>query len=218
MRYRLLLTGILLLLVAVTSCTPSSVPDSPTPAPSPSPLPTPSLTPTPSPSPIPTPTPPSEEEWSPDGIIKVREYFESNNYGEYTIHWRSDEQYIYVGMTARTSGWVAMAFQPGSKMKDADMIFGFVKDGQAEVQDLYSTGAFGPHPPDTELGGTDDILVFGGKEEGGFTTIEFKRLLNTGDEFDISISKGVNKIIWAYGSNDSLSMKHSTRGYGEINL
>ena len=98
------------------------------------------------------------------------------------------------------------------------MIFGFVKDGRVEVQDQYSTGNFGPHPADTELGGTDDILEFGGKEEGGFTTIEFKRLLTTGDKYDISIQKGASKIIWAYGSSDSLTAKHSTRGYGEINL
>jgi len=171
-----------------------------------------------SPSQTPIPTALLEEEWSADGIIRVREYHGSNNYGDYTIHWLSDEQYIYIGMTAKTNGWIAMAVQPGSRMKDADMVFGFVINGKVEVYDLYSTGNFGPHPPDAELGGTDDILVYGGKEEGGFTTIEFKRRLNTGDKYDISISKGVNKIIWAYGSNDSLAVKHSTRGYGEINL
>jgi len=171
-----------------------------------------------SPSQTPMPTPPLEEEWSLDGIIKAREYHGSNNYGDYTIHWRSDEQYIYIGMSAKTNGWIAMAVQPGSRMKDADMLFGFVKDGKVKVQDLYSTGDFGPHPADTELGGTDDILAFGGREEGGFTIIEFKRSLTTGDKYDISIQKGVNKIIWAYGSNDTLTVKHSTRGYGEINL
>jgi hypothetical protein len=170
------------------------------------------------PSQTPMPTPQLEEEWSSDGIIKVREYHGSNNYGDYTIHWRSDEQYVYIGMTAKTPGWIAMAVQPGSRMKDADMIFGFVKDGKVEVYDLHSTGNFGPHPLDTELGGTDDILNYNGKEEGGFTTIEFKRSLGTGDQYDIPIQKGVNKIIWAYGSNDSLMVKHSTRGYGEINL
>jgi len=203
MRYRFLLIGILLLLVLVTNCTSSSAPDS---------------TPTQIPSPSPTPKPTLTEEWSADGIIKVREYHGSNNYGDYTIHWRSDEQYIYIGMTAKTDGWVAMAVQPGSRMKEADMVFGFVKDGVVEVQDLYSTGDFGPHSVDSELGGTDDILAFGGREEGGFTTIEFKRLLTTTDKYDISIQKGVNKIIWAYGSIDSLAVKHSTRGYGEINL
>jgi len=203
MRYRFLLVGILLFLALFTGCTSTSAPDS---------------TPIEIPSSLPTPTPPLTEEWSADGIIKVREYHGSNNYGDYTIHWRSDEQYIYIGMTAKTDGWVAMALQPGSRMKDADMVFGFVKDGSVEVQDLYSTSDFGPHPPDSELGGTDDILAFGGREEGGFTTIEFKRALTATDKYDISIQKGVNRIIWAYGSSDSLAIKHSTRGYGEINL
>ena len=98
------------------------------------------------------------------------------------------------------------------------MIFGFVKDGKIEVYDLYSTGIFGPHSLDTELGGTDNILEYSGIEEGGFTTIEFKRSLNTDDKFDILLSEGINKIIWAYGSSDSLKLKHSTKGYGEINL
>ena len=170
MRYGFLLVGILLLLILITNCTPSSAPDS-------------------KPTQIPTPTPPLTEEWSPDGIIKVREYHGSNNYGDYTIHWRSDEQYIYIGMTAKTDGWVAMAIQPGSRMKDADMVFGFVKNGAVEVHDLYSTGNFGPHSADSELGGTDDILAFGGREEGGFTTIEFKRSFTTTDEYDVSSKK-----------------------------
>lgn len=168
--------------------------------------------------PIPMPTPPLEEEWSADGVIKVREYYAANKYDDYEVYWRSDEQYLYIGIKAKTNGWVAIGIQPGSTMKDADMIFGFVDDGQATVIDLFSTGNFGPHPPDTELGGTDDILEFEGKEEGEFTTIEFKRALNTNDNYDLPLSDGVNKIIWSFGLNDSLTQKHSKRGYGEINL
>jgi len=164
------------------------------------------------------PTPPLVEEWLADGIIKAREYHGSNVYGDYEIYWRSDEQYVYIGVRAKTNGWVSMAVQPGSRMKDADMVFGFVTDGEATVLDLFSTGDFGPHPPDTELGGTDDILEFGGKEEGRLTTIEFKRSLDTGDDYDIPLSQGVNQIIWAYGSGDKLTQKHTNRGYGEIKL
>ena len=98
------------------------------------------------------------------------------------------------------------------------MVFGFVEDSETNIYDLFSTGAYGPHHPDTELGGTDDILEFAGKEEGEFITIEFKRLLNTGDEYDNELSKGVNQIIWAYGPGDQLALKHTSRGYGEINL
>jgi len=121
-------------------------------------------------------------------------------------------------MKAKTGGYVSVAVQPGSRMKDADMVLGFVKDGETTVYDLFSTGDFGPHPPDTNLGGTDDILEFAGKEEGGFTTIEFKRAMDTGDKYDKPLVRGANKIIWAYGSSDSLSGRHSNRGYGEFTL
>ncbi len=187
------------------------------PAPAPVPTPTPPA-PTPLPTPTPAPEPATAERWAADGILTSEEYLGEMKYGDYEIRWVSDEQYIYVGMKAKTDGWVAMAFQPGSTMKDADMVFGFVKDGVTTVYDLFSTGTFGPHPPDTELGGTDDIIEFGGKEEGGYTTIEFKRALDTGDEYDNPLSKGSNKIIWSYGSDDKLTPKHSHRGYGEIEL
>lgn len=138
--------------------------------------------------------------------------------GDYELFWVSDQQYIYVGMRAKTSGWVAMAVQPGSKMKGADMVFGYVEDGKVIILDLYSTGDFGPHPPDTDQGGTDDIIEYGGSETDSYTTIEFKRALATGDQYDHELSGGKNQIIWSFGSRDDLSLKHSSRGYGEIDL
>lgn len=162
-------------------------------------------------------TSPAIIDWSPDGVIETGEYSGSNSYGEYQIFWRSDEQFIYIGITAKTDGWVAMAIQPGRRMKNADMIIGLVKDGKADVRDHYCVDDFGSHPEDVTLGGTDDILAFGGKEEAGFTTIEFKRLFNTEDKYDVSITKGTNQILWAFGSSDDTTVKHFTRGYGEIN-
>ncbi len=182
-------------------------------SPSPSP---PAPTPEKEPAPASESTPPAG--WSADGIISPGEYTAVNRYNNFEIHWASDEQNIYIGMRARTGGWLALGIQPGSRMRDADMIFGFVKDGVITVFDLFSTGDFGPHPPDTELGGTDDILESGGSEEGGYTVIEIKRELTTGDKYDHPLAGGVNKIIWAYGSADELTLKHTQRGYGELNL
>lgn len=174
--------------------------------------------PTPTTPSTPNPPPPLKEEWSADGIIKVREYHESNIYGDYEIYWRSDDQFVYICMRAKTTGFVAVGIQPGSRMKDADMIFGFVKDGETTILDMFSTGDFGPHPPDMELGGTSDITEYGGSEEDGVTTIEFKRALDTGDKYDTPLSQGTNKIIWSFGSSDEITRKHTNRGYGEIDL
>jgi len=168
--------------------------------------------------PIPTPGTTLGAKWTPDGIISAREYSNSEKYGDYEIHWKADDEYIYVGMRARASGFVAVGIQSERRMKNADMVFGFVKDGEVSIFDMFSTGDFGPHPPDTELGGTNDIADFGGKEDGGFTTIEFKRRLITDDEYDNPLSAGKNKIIWSYGSTDSPTLRHSQRGYGELTL
>jgi hypothetical protein len=178
--------------------------------------------PAPKPAPAPTPAPPTtsapKSTWKADGVISVGEYEKTKNLGGYEVSWSSDGQNVYLGIKAKTSGWVALGIQPGSKMNNADIIIGYVKDGKTVVQDHFSTGDFGPHRADTELGGKDDILESAGKEADGYTTIEFKRALNTGDKYDQPLSKGVNEIIWSYGSDDQPTQKHVTRGYGEIDL
>ncbi|MBM3119074.1 MAG: hypothetical protein FJ006_05895 [Chloroflexi bacterium] len=206
---RCLLTGfvvLLLLFVLGAACSPQ-VPSEPPPA---SP---PTYPQTPPDSFLPPPA-----EWTADGVISDGEYTKVAKYGDYEINWASDEEYIYIGLKVKTTGWVAVGTQPGTTMKDADMVLGFVSDGKATVYDIYSTGDFGPHPPDTELGGTNDILEFGGKEMGGYTIIEFKRLLDTGDKYDRPFSVGTNQIIWSYGSDDNSTIKHVNRGIGELDL
>ena len=151
-----------------------------------------------------------------DGIIQPGEYTDNQTYSDYQIYWKNDDKYVYIAMKAKTNGFVAVGLQPGVTMLDADIILGFVKDGKAQVYDMYSTGAFGPHPQDTELGGTNDILQSGGTDDGQYTTIEFKRLLDTGDKYDLALVKGVNRIIWSYGPNKDPNLKHTNRGYGEI--
>jgi hypothetical protein len=156
--------------------------------------------------------------WAADGVITTGEYQGQMNYGDYEIFWDSDEQYAYIGMRAKASGWVAVAIQPKPFHKETDTVMGFVEDGEVTVLDMFSTQELGPCALDTELGGTSDILEFGGKEDGDLTTIEFKRLLTTGDEYDGELLKGANTIMWAYTTIDDQRQKHINRGYGEIDI
>ena len=156
--------------------------------------------------------------WSADGVITDGEYTGVKSFGDYEIYWNGDEQYMYIGMRAKTSGWLALGIQPGTGMKDADMVMGVVSDGEATIYDLLCIGDYGPHSPDTELGGTNDILEFGGQEVDGYTVIEFKRLLDTGDQYDLPVYRGTNKIIWSYSLDEQSSKKHVSRGYGEIDF
>ncbi len=164
------------------------------------------------------PSEPAADVWLADGVITAGEYAGQVSYGDYEIHWNSDRGYVYIGMKAKTGGWVAVGFQPGPLHRETDMVLGFVTDGEASVLDMFSTTDLGPCRADSELGGSSDIIDFGGREAGGETTIEFKRLLVTGDEHDGELSSGVNEIIWAYGSLDDVRQKHVERGRGEIRL
>ena len=178
--------------------------------------------------PLSTPETPSEQPpdntmrptatWTADGVISSGEYTNTNTYNDFRLNWKSDEKYIYIGLNVKTTGWVAVGIQPGLMMSDADIVLGNVSDGKITIDDQYSTGNFGPHVSDEQLGGTNDILEFGGKEIVGFTIIEFKRALDTGDKYDHPLVKGTNKIIWSYGSDDQVEVKHISRGYGELDF
>jgi hypothetical protein len=166
----------------------------------------------------PAATPATATAWAADGVISPGEYQSNKSFGDYELNWNADDQYIYVGMKARTPGWVAVGFDPESLMLHADIVMGYVQDGKLSTADMYSTGQFGPHPPDTQQGGTDDILASGGKTDSGYTSIEFKRKLDTGDKYDKPIHKGLNNVIWAYGSDPQFTIKHMARGSGQIDI
>ena len=124
----------------------------------------------------------------------------------------------HFGIRARANGWMALGFQPGRTMLNADIIIGYIQAGQVHISDEFGTGAFGPHVPDTTLGGTFDIIDYGGSNDGTFTVLEFSRNLATGDEFDIELTAGANNIIWSYGPTTDTERQHIVRGYGEIEL
>lgn len=115
---------------------------------------------------------------------------------------------------------MAIGFEPSQAMKDADMIIGWVKDGKATVVDAYSKGLYGPHPPDEDLGGSNDILEYAGREENGYTVIEFKRKLDTGDKYDKALTPRQKvKFIFAMSNRDDFTAMHNVaKGSGELQL
>lgn len=147
-----------------------------------------------------------------DGIVEEQEYPQNLSLEEdsFVVYWKNDHEFLYMALKAKTTGWIAIGFEPTSRMRDADMIFGWVEDGQATLLDLYSTGSTGPHPPDEELGGTNDIIEFEGSEKDGYTIIEFKRKMDTGDRYDKVLIPGQTlNFIWAMATSDSFNRKHN---------
>jgi hypothetical protein len=162
----------------------------------------------------------ASEQWQPDGIVSPNEYAKSmvlhgsktQGYsgGNLEVSWKNDDQYLYMALNGSTNGWMSIGFEPSEWMKDADIILAAVENGKAVVMDEYSTGNYGPHVKDTDLGGTNDILAFGGKEENGVTVVEFKRKLNTGDRFDKAFRTGQEiSMIWAMADSKDGQIKHN---------
>ncbi len=157
-------------------------------------------------------------EWKADGTVSDGEYTQTHKIGDIEVFSRVEGDTVMMALRAKTKGWVALGIDPEDKMKGADIILGFVKDGQATVLDMYSTGTYGPHPADDRQGGTNDILAVGGSHKDGMLTVEFKRKLNTGDSKDKPLKIGDNKVIWSIGDTLDPAVKHSTRGAGVLTL
>jgi len=151
-----------------------------------------------------------------DGTIEGGEYPNRLRQaeGRYLLFWRIEGRLIHMAISAQTEGWVAVGLDPVVVMDDADMILGWVEgDRSVHIMDAHSLGPNGPFIPDERTGGTDDILAYAGVERAGCTTIEFSRLLDTGDRSDAPINPGGgNKIVWAYASDDDITGKYERFG------
>jgi len=136
-----------------------------------------------------------------------------------TFAWKVDGDTLHGKMSAKTEGWVAVGFNPSSKMKDANYIIGYVKDGQAEVADHFGDKSTG-HSADEKLGGTSDVTLVSGSEDGGMTSIEFTIPLDSGDKFDSVLTvDGDTVVLLAYGPDrDSYKPRHRSKSSKTINL
>ncbi|MHA2097502.1 MAG: DOMON domain-containing protein [Candidatus Kariarchaeaceae archaeon] len=156
-----------------------------------------------------------------DGDIGDDEYsFElSFEDGLFLLYWEVVEEQIYFAITAKTTGYVGINIAPGIILNDADLYYGFVNELGDFMVDTYSHSTFGPTKPDIDDGGTDDILEYSGNEIAGYTTFEFRRLLETGDSsHDNKISLGKTKIAWTTGPSDDIGDRPAESGRVEINF
>ncbi|NPV91820.1 MAG: hypothetical protein HPY50_13725 [Firmicutes bacterium] len=153
-----------------------------------------------------------------DGTISDNEYTNYQKVGDIHVFTRLEDGSVAFGLMANPSGYLALGIEPENKMKGADMIICTVRDGSAQVSDMYSTGLFGPHPPDQQLGGTYDLYDVSGSKKEAAMTFEFKRKLNTEDSQDKVLKIGQNKVIWSLGSTTDITVQHASRGYGELVL
>jgi DOMON domain len=127
------------------------------------------------------------------------------------FQWKIIEDNIEIILSAPTEGWVAVGFNPSRMMKDANILIGYVKNGEIFMEDHFGSGNT-KHQADTDLGGSDDITVISGSEEENKTILRFSIPLNSGDLNDQNLEKGKKyKVIFAYGKKDNFTSYHKLR-------
>ena len=136
------------------------------------------------------------------------------------FQWKIESSNLDVVLTAPTTGWISVGFDPSQKMKDANIIIGYVKDGQVFLRDDFGVEPK-KHQSDESLGGRSDISDAGGSENDGTTQIRFTIPLDSGDSKDRALSAGGDyRVILAYGTDeaDGFGSYHAKRTTVKIKL
>jgi hypothetical protein len=103
-------------------------------------------------------------------------------------------QNLEVILSAPTTGWKSVGFDPSSQMKDANYIMCAVVSDVATARDDFGVSAFS-HSSDTSLGGEDTITIIGGTETNERTEVQFTIPLDSGDEYDRPLVEGNEYIV-----------------------
>jgi len=134
------------------------------------------------------------------------------------FYWRTDGEYLHGIIEAPGTGWVAVGFDPENQMQGANILIGYVNEEGTVLRDDYGNSPVA-HASDESLGGTDDIMMMSGMDDGEMTKIHFTIPLDSGDEYDKALTPGENyMIILAYGPNDDFTSYHTVRTIANIEL
>jgi len=141
--------------------------------------------------------------------------------GSFTLRWATmPGDSLAVELSAPTTGWVAVGFDPDSIMLGANIIIGYVSSGTPTLRDDYGW-QLTSHRDDLLLGGTRNVTVDDGTESAGTTEIMFTIPLNSGDSYDkVLVPGGSYPIILSMGPNgsDDFSIQHIAVAVAQINL
>jgi len=144
--------------------------------------------------------------------------FYSTSAAGVTLKYKVDNTDLHCIISSSSTGWVAVGFNPGSMMQNANYIIGYAQGNNAFIRDEWGTGTT-THEPDIDLGGTDNVALISGSEIAGETRIEFKIPLDSGDQYDQHLA--INEtypIILARGGSDDFTSYHTEADYSTITL
>jgi hypothetical protein len=146
--------------------------------------------------------------------------FKTIEFKGFHLSWKVEGESLRVSLKSETTGWLAVGFDPSNMMQDANLVIGYVKDGNLYARDDYGSGR-ASHQPDITADGTSDISELSGTEKDGVTEFSFTIPMDSGDSRDRPLVEGKEyKIIMGKGPNgaDDFITRHGVRVSTTIKL
>ncbi|GAB6027491.1 DBH-like monooxygenase protein 1, variant 2 [Chamberlinius hualienensis] len=128
-----------------------------------------------------------------------------NSHENVRVWWKSDSNEVTFRVEALTKGYVGVGLIKHNKQnkKIADLMVGWVKDGEAVIQDRYETSQHEYH-----LDRQQNVELVAGFENETHTTLIFKRKHDTCDrDDDIAITNDTTRIFYILHVNDPVDPK-----------
>lgn len=160
----------------------------------------------------------SDEVMGPDTTPPDSLGYQSVSASGITLEFKIEGEYLHCKLSASTSGWVAVGFNPTQQMKDANFIIGYVDAGNGAIRDDFGVSNT-VHESDLSLGGNNNVTLLSSSETGETTRLEFLIQLDSGDSYDRVLEIGESyPLVFAKGNNDDFTSYHSAVGIANLDL
>ncbi len=151
-------------------------------------------------------------------VSDTMEGYSSASVAGVTLQWKADGDEISVQVSAPTTGWVAVGFDPSKQKADASIIIGYVAEGEVFLRDDFGISNT-RHGADVDNGGVDNLSNVAGSEIDGVTTISFTMPLDSGDALDKPLVPGsTSEVLMAHGPDgaDNFATYHGRGNRGSV--
>ncbi|KAK3088535.1 hypothetical protein FSP39_020262 [Pinctada imbricata] len=140
----------------------------------------------------------------PNALPKPTEVFpyteQLDHDGKYILFWKFNSTHITFEVHVRTHGYVGFGLSPNGNMFPADVVIGWVKNGQAYFKDRHTTAYSSPL-----IDSSQDWFLLHAKENDFGTVLKMVRKLDTCDHHDLKITDSTIRIIFSYHPDDPQS-------------
>jgi hypothetical protein len=131
----------------------------------------------------------------------------------YNLFWNITKDSLIVELQVKTSGWLGFGISPTGAMDGSDVIIAWIGlNGKTNFTDRHMVGR------NVFIDSQQNWFLTGNQKSNGYTTIQFKRLINTCDDQDMIIPNGTVRIIIAWSNalplqGDDISYHGATNRY-----